>query len=73
MINSLSEIQSDTSVPRNVRTKMDFVISTLKENAELPVKVNKILSELDAISNDTNIESYTRTQIWNIMSLLEKL
>ena len=28
VINSLSEIQSDTSVPRNVRTKMDFVIST---------------------------------------------
>ena len=73
VIISLSEIQSDTTVPRNVRTKLESVINTLKEDAELPTKINKTLNELDTIANDTNLQSYTRTQIWNIMSLLEKL
>ena len=73
IIAALSEIQSDMSVPRNVRTKIDLVMHTLKQNSELSTKVNKSLSGLDEVSNDVNLQSYTRTQIWNIMSLLEKL
>ncbi|MBI1935031.1 UPF0147 family protein [Candidatus Woesearchaeota archaeon] len=73
VISSLSEIHADASVPRNVRIRIESVMNTLNENAELPIKVNKILNELDEIAGDVNLESYTRTQIWNLMSLLEKL
>lgn len=72
-INSLNEIQADATVPRNVRTKMEFIINTLKEDTELSIKVNKALNELDEITSDVNLQSYTRTQIWNVMSVLEKL
>ena len=73
LIISLNEVHEDAAVPRNVRTKIESVISTLKENIELSIKVNKTLNELDSIASDVNLQSYTRTQIWNIMSAFEKL
>ena len=73
VVSSLSEVKEDATVPRNVRAKIEYVVNTLKEDTELPIKVNKALNELDQISNDVNLQSYTRTQIWNIMSMLEKL
>ena len=73
VINSLNEIQSDSTVPRNVRTKIESIVNTLKEDTELPIKVNRALNGLDEIASDVNLRSYTRTQIWNVMSVLEKL
>ena len=73
VINSLSEIQADATVPRNVRTKIEGILNTLKQDMEISIKINKSLNELDGIASDVNLQSYTRTQIWNAMSLLEKL
>ncbi|MBI2659093.1 UPF0147 family protein [Candidatus Woesearchaeota archaeon] len=73
VVSSLSEVKEDSTVPRNVRTRIESVVSTLKEDTELPIKVNKALNELDQIANDVNLQPYTRTQIWNVMSMLEKL
>ena len=73
VIKSLNEIQGDATVPRNVRTKIEAIVITLKENTEVSIKINKTLNELGEIVNDVNLQSYTRTQIWNVMSALEKL
>lgn len=73
VINSLNDIQSDIIVPRNVRTKIESIINALKEGPELSIKINKTLNELDQIASDVNLQAYTRTQIWNAMSRLEKL
>ena len=73
VIVALNDLHSDSSVPRNVRSKIDVMITTLKQDSELSIKVNRCLSELDEISNDVNLQSYTRTQLWNVMSILEKL
>ena len=70
---SLNEIQDDGTVPRNVRTHIQDIISILKNETELSIKVNKALNTLGEIANDVNLQSYTRAQIWNIMSILEKL
>ena len=34
-------------------------------------KINKALHELEEVAEDTNMQPYTRTQIWNVVSLLE--
>ena len=73
IVNSLNEVQEDATVPRNVRTQMQNIINNLKADTELPIKINKALSQLAEIANDINIQSYTRTQIWNLISVLEKL
>ena len=73
IIKSLDEIQEDINVPKNVRIKIEAIANTLREDTELPIKINKALNELDGLSTDVNLQAYTRTQIWNIMSVLEKL
>lgn len=73
VLKSLTEIQEDITVPRNVRTKIESITHTLKDGTELSIKVNKVLNELDEIAVDVNLQAYTRTQIWNVMSVLEKL
>ena len=72
-INSLNEIYADAIVPRNVRVKIDGIANTLKDGTELSINGNKALNQLDEIANDVNLQPYTRTQIWNVMSMLEKL
>ena len=69
----LSELKEDITVPKNVRLKIESVIFMLKEKSELQIKVSKALNELEEIADDVNLQAYTRTQIWNIISLLEKL
>ena len=73
IIEQLSELLGDNTVPRNVKTKVQTIISSLKEDAELSLKINKALNILDEISDDNNIQAYTRTQIWNFVSMLEAL
>ena len=70
---ALSELEEDITVPRNIRMKINNTITALKENGDLSIKVNKALNELDEITEDTNMQSYTRAQIWNVVSMLEKL
>lgn len=73
VISVLSELLEDTTVPKNVRTKIQMIIESLNEKTDLSIRINKALSLLDEISDDNNIQAYTRTQIWNIASLLESL
>ncbi|MFW5991119.1 MAG: UPF0147 family protein [Nanoarchaeota archaeon] len=72
IIEALDELKDDTTVQKNIKTKISSVIDTLNdESEELSIRINKVLDELDEISNDNNLHSYTRTQIWNIVSMLE--
>ena len=73
IIETLNEVQEDVTVPKNVKIMMQDIINTLKEDTTLSIKINKVLNELDEIASDVNLQSYTRTQIWHIVSVLEKL
>lgn len=73
IISVLEEVMRDATVPKNVRTKIEEIISALNEDSDQSLRVNKALNLLDEISDDNNIQPYTRTQIWNIASLLESL
>lgn len=72
IIESLKNVSEDSSVPNNIRKDCKECIEILKEkDDDLSVKVNSCTSILDEVSNDANIPMYTRTQIWNIVSMLE--
>ncbi len=73
IIEAIEEIKEDVAVPKNVKTKLSGIIGILKEEGDFSLKVNKALSELDEIADDTNLQPYTRTQVWNLVSLLEAL
>jgi hypothetical protein len=68
----LDEINSDRSVPRNIRTSIETAKNDLNNyKQDEVVRISSAISILDEVSNDPNIPMYTRTQIWNIVSILE--
>ena len=74
IIESLEEIKDDSTVPKNVKNMIDEIIKTLKrEDIEMSLKVDKVQQDLEEISSDSNLQAFTRTQLWNIVSMLETL
>lgn len=74
IIVAISELQDDNTVPKNVKEKVHNVIETLKdEKLEVSMRVDKALQILDSLSEDSNLQSYSRTQLWNVVSMLEKV
>lgn len=68
----LNELKGDNTVPKNVRMKIEGAVSILGQHGEQHIKVSRVLSELEEIAEDVNLQPYTRTQIWDVISILEK-
>jgi len=68
----LSVISEDRTTPRNIRRAakeaLDLLNSTKLAQA---VRAANAISILDDISQDPNMPPYTRTRIWNVVSVLE--
>ena len=70
----LSQIQQDQSIPKNVRIKLKIVFETLSiENKDISLRIDQTLQEMDEISENPNIPIYAKTQLWSVVSLLEEL
>ncbi|NQU97998.1 UPF0147 family protein [Candidatus Woesearchaeota archaeon] len=73
VISALKDLEQDISLPKNIKLKVSNMVTYLKGDADMSLKVNKSLNELDEISSDINLPTFIRTQIWGIASMLEKL
>jgi len=74
IIEALNELQNESGVPRNVKSGIAETIITLKEDDTEPsIKINKALNRLEEIAEDTNMQPYTRTQLFNVVTLLEMI
>ena len=73
VIEFMGELEQDSNVPRNIKTKLSSIIERLKGASEedMSLTINKLLSDLDEISGDANLDQFTRQQIWSISSMLE--
>ncbi|HIG98013.1 TPA: hypothetical protein HA231_01140 [Candidatus Woesearchaeota archaeon] len=73
IIATISELQEDSTVPKNVKEKVHRIVETLRnEKLEVSMRVDKAIQILDEVAEDSNLQSYTRTQVWNVVSMLEK-
>lgn len=69
----LDLIINDRTVPKNIRKAAEdskAILNNAKEAED--VKISTAIHILDEIINDPNMPMYTRTQIWNVVSLLEE-
>ena len=73
IIKLLDEIINDRTVPRNIRAAVEEAKKSLLSKEELDIRLSAAVSYLDEITNDPNMPLYTRTQIWNIVSMLERI
>lgn len=70
----LETITGDRTVPRNIRKAAEdskAALTSSEKSEEL--KISTAIHLLDEITNDPNMPLYTRTQIWNVVSMLEQL
>lgn len=68
---ALQELEQDVTTPKNIKLKLVTTLKLLNDSGETSIKVSKALHELEELSEDVNVQSYTRTQLFNIVSLLE--
>ena len=68
---ALAILMDDAGVPKNVKLRLSGMMSELDSSSNVPIVVNKMLYELEELSNDINLQPFVRTQLWNIASMLE--
>ena len=75
VIQILTSISEDTSVPRNIRRAANEAITSMEDENEesLAIRASNGISVLDEISQDPNCPLYARTKIWNAVSVLETI
>jgi uncharacterized protein (UPF0147 family) len=73
VVAALRELEGDAQVPKNVKTSIANTIKTLEQDAEMSIKISRALQELEQLTEDNNMQAYTRTQIFNVVSMLEVL
>lgn len=73
VVTLLNELKDDRTVPKNARALIEDAIKILDDGTKMEIKVSKVLYQLEEIADDVNLQSYTRTQIWDIISSLEKI
>tara|TARA_Y100000310_G_C20443074_1_gene697034 strand:+ start:328 stop:561 length:234 start_codon:yes stop_codon:yes gene_type:complete len=74
LIEELLLIVDDDAMPRNVKEKIKVAIIALKaEDVEQNLRASQALQALDDLSENPNIPSYIRPQLWNVVSQLETI
>ena len=73
MVKLLEEVINDRTVPRNIREAVRRAKECLmEEGKDLAVRADEAIQILEEVSSDLNLPIYTRTQIWNAISMLEE-
>ncbi|UCD44123.1 MAG: UPF0147 family protein [Candidatus Bathyarchaeota archaeon] len=68
----LTRVADDNTTPRNIRrTAKQASDMLLNESLSLAARAANAIDVLDQISQDPNMPMYTRTRIWNVISVLE--
>lgn len=74
IVEALTQLADDNSVPRNVRRGAQAAKEELaKPGTAMDVRLASAVYVLDDLANDPNLPTHGRTAIWSIMSNLESL
>ena len=69
----MENIIADNSVPRNIRKILEEAKNKILSQEEFDTKITSAIYLLDDISNDINMPSHTRTELWTLISKLEAM
>ena len=73
-IDTLNLIVSTNSTPKTIKKSItDLVTDLVKEEYSLSVRAANTISLLDDVTQDPNMPSYVRTQLWQAVSKLESI
>lgn len=73
-IDTLNQIVSSSSTPKIIKKSISDLITDLKNDEDpLSVRAANTISLLDDVTQDPNLPSYVRTQLWQAVSKLESI
>ena len=73
-IETLNQIASNNSTPKTIKKSISDLIGDLSnEEDSLSVRAANTISLLDDVTQDPNMPSYVRTQLWQAVSKLESI
>ena len=73
-VDTLNLIISTNSTPKTIKKSItDLVADLVKEEYSLSVRAANTISLLDDVTQDPNMPSYVRTQLWQAVSKLESI
>ena len=73
-IETLNQIGSSQSTPKTIKkTITDLINELTNQEYALSVRAANAISMLDDITQDPNMPSYVRTQLWQVVSKLESI
>jgi len=73
-IDTLNQIVTSSSTPKTIKKSISDLIKNLtEEDSALSVRAANTISLLDDVTQDPNMPSYVRTQLWQAVSKLESI
>jgi len=73
-IETLEQITSSNSTPKTIKKSIsDLIIELKNPEYSLSVRAANTISLLDDVTQDANMPSYVRTQLWQAVSKLESI
>lgn len=74
VIGQIEAMKEEKDIPKNVKAKLQQVITILKsDEQEASLRIDRALGELEEASDDVNIPSDIRMDLFNLSSLLENI
>ena len=73
-IDTLNQIVNSSSTPKTIKKSISGLIKNLtEEELALSVRAANTISLLDDVTQDPNMPSFVRTQLWQAVSKLESI
>ena len=71
IVDLITEVLEDSNSSKSLKAKLQSIISILNAEEELSMKLNKASHALDDLASNSDLDSFTRTQLLGIVSALE--
>jgi uncharacterized protein (UPF0147 family) len=73
-IETLEQITASNSTPKTIKKSItDLIVDLNNSEYSLSVRAANTISLLDDVTQDPNMPSYVRTQLWQAVSKLESI
>ncbi len=70
----IDEICEEHGMPRNVKEVLTEVKTILQDNSQdVKIILDTAKQKISDLSEDPNLQTFSRTQIWNLASALEEV
>lgn len=73
VVELMDAVIEDVAVPRNIRKAVEEAKQKVLSKEKKSIAITSALYVLNDVSNDINMPSHTRTEIWSIISSLEAI